>query len=86
VEHPIAREDCPASVVHPHRHADHDRPLGIAQPLGSRGVDVGVCERLLELRDRGPEEGRVPLERLLLDRDLVDLGHEGQSIYGALAA
>ena len=80
VEHAVAREDRPGPVVHPHRDTDHDGALGKAQPLGRGGVDVGMSERLLILRDRGAEEGRIPLERLLLDRDLVDLGHGAESI------
>ena len=80
VQDAVAREDGPAAVVHPHRDADHDRALGIAEALGGAGVDVGVRERLLELRHGGAEERRIPLERLLLDRDLVDPGHESESI------
>ena len=76
VQDAVAGEDAPRPVVHAHRDADHDRALGIAQALGGGSVHVGVRERLLELRDGGAEERRIPLERLLLERDLVDRGHE----------
>ena len=59
---------------------------GYAEALGGGRVHVGMRERLLELRDGGAKERRVPLERLLLDRDLVDPGHESESISGGLAA
>ena len=52
------------------------RALGVAQALGRGSVDIGVRERLLELRDGGAKERRIPLERLLFERDLVDRGHE----------
>ena len=49
---------------------------GIAQPLRGGSVYVGVGERLLELRDCRPEERRIPFQRLLFERDLVDRSHE----------
>ena len=50
--------------------------LGVAQALRRGSVDIGVRERLLELRDGGAKERRIPFERLLFERDLVDRGHE----------
>ena len=49
-------------------------------------VDVGVRERLLVLRNGRSEERRIPFEGLLLERNLVDPGHESESIWGALRA
>ena len=86
VQNAVAGEDDPAPVVQVDGDADHDRALGIAETLGGGSVHVGVRERLLELRNGGAEERRVPLERLLLDRDLVDPGHESESISGGLEA
>ena len=58
----VAGEDDAAAVVHPDRDGEHDRALGVAEPLGDGVGDVRVRQRLLELRDRRPEERRVPLE------------------------
>ena len=60
--HAVPGEDDATAVVHLDGDREHDRPLGVAQPLGDGGRDVGVRHRLLELRDRGPEERGVPLE------------------------
>ena len=46
------------------------------------GVDVGVRERLLVLRNGRSEERRIPFEGLLPERNLVDRRHE-VSLFGA---
>ena len=59
----VAGEDDAAAVVEPHRAADDERALRVAQPLGDVRVDVGVRDGLVELGDRRPVQRRVPLER-----------------------
>ncbi len=79
----VGREDAPRVVVHPHRDADHQRALGVAQTLGDPRIDLrSMGQRLLELGYGCPKERRIPLEGRLIDRYLVDLGH-GCSLFPA---
>ena len=48
---------------------------GTAESLRDEVRYVGVLERLLELAERRAVERRIPLERRLLDRRFVELGH-----------
>ena len=73
--HAVAREDRPAAVVELDRDADDERALRVAQPLGDELVDVGVRERLLELRERRSVERRLPLQIAVLGRNLLHFGH-----------
>ncbi len=66
----VGRERPDGAVVELDRQREDHRALGIAQPLGDPVRDVGLEERLLELRPRLPEERRVPLERGNGMRDL----------------
>ena len=71
------------SLVGPYKISPRDRhhygTLRIAEPLGDRLVHFRVRDRLLELRQRSPEEGRIPFEPGFLRRKLFDLGH-GRSL------
>ncbi len=79
----VGRKDSPRVVVHPHRDADHQSALWVAQTLGDPRIDLwSMGQRLLELGYGGAEERRVPLEGRLIDRYLVDLGH-GCSLFPA---
>ena len=58
----VPGEDDAPPVVHPHRDAEDDRALGVAEALGDPLGDVRDRQRLVELGDRHPVERRVPLE------------------------
>src|SRR5207253_1000292 len=75
----VAREDPPASVVEPNRHADDERALRIAEPLRDSVADGGVRKRLLELRDRLVEERRFPLQVPRIVRNVLHFGHRKES-------
>ena len=79
VLHAVAGEDDAAAVVEPDRAADDDRPLGMPQPLGDAGVDVGVRNRLVELGDRRAVERCVVLE-VGERRDVLGARHRGVSV------
>ena len=65
----VCRQHGDVPRVEMNRHGDDHGALRIAQPLGYGRRDVGVFERLLELRERRPPERGVPLEsRRFLDR------------------
>ena len=70
----VAGEDDAAAVVELDRDGEHDRALGVAEALGDRVGDVRVRPRQLELRDRGLEQRRVPLE-VRLCSGFFDLRH-----------
>ena len=74
VLHAVAGEDLDRAVVATERHRDHQRSLGIAQPLGHQLRDVCVRQRLLVLGARHQEERRVPFQRLLERRYLEGQG------------
>ena len=80
----VAGEDDAAAVVELDRHGEHDRALGVAQPLGDRVGDVGVRERELELGHRRPEERRVPLE-VGLCSGFLQLCHGGKCMHARSA-
>ena len=63
VLHAVAGEDLPPAVVAAERDAHDQGALGEAQALGHHRRDVGVRQRLLELRAGHEKERRVPLER-----------------------
>ena len=69
--HAVCREHGDVPRVEVDRHGDDHGALRIAQPLGYGRRDVGVLERLLELRERRPPERGVPLE----SRRFLDRGH-----------
>ena len=69
--HPVGGEDGHVAGVEMDRHGDDYGALGIAETLGHGGGDVRVLERLLVLRERGPPERGVPLER----RRFLDRSH-----------
>ena len=71
----VAGEDLPLLGVEPDRHADDQGPLGRPKPLRDSLAHVRVGQRLLELGERHAEERRVPLERVGLDRKVVDPRH-----------
>ena len=75
----VGREDLDVPFVPPDGHGHHHRPFGIAQPLGDRLVDVRVGNRLLELRQRGSEERRVPFQSAFVGHQLFDVSH-GRSL------
>ena len=75
----IAGEDDAPLVVHLDGHGEHDRALGVAQPLGDGLGDVGVRQGQLVLRDRGREERRVPLE-VRLCSGFLDPSHRGSVV------
>ena len=79
----IGGKDPPGVVVHPHGDTDHERALGVAQPLGDPRIDFrSVGQRLLELGYGSAKKRRIPLEGRLIDRYFVDLGH-GCSLFPA---
>ena len=70
----VAGVDLDRAVVAPEGHGDNDGAFGKVQALGDERRNVGVRERLLELRARHEEERRVPFEGPLRGRCL----HVGQ--------
>ena len=62
-------------------HATMIDALRVAQPLGDAGVDVRVRHGLVELRDRGAVERRVPLE-VGERRDVLGARHRAVSVTG----
>ena len=70
--HPIRREGAVRAVVHLDWHGHDQRALGRAQAVRDEVGDARVGERVVELRQRLPVEGRVPLES---EDGLCDLGH-----------
>ena len=76
---PVAREHDAPSVVELDRARHDDRALGMSEPLGDAVVDVGVRDRLVELRDRRPEERRVVLE-VLVRRHVLGARHGRMSV------
>ena len=60
---PVAGEDDPPPVVHPHGDADDERALGKPEALRDLGRNLCDFDGLLELRDRHAVERCVPLER-----------------------
>ena len=75
----IRRKDVDVPLVASNRDRHHYGTLRIAEPLGDRLVHFRVRDRLLELRQRSSEEGRIPFEPGFLRRKLFDLGH-GRSL------
>ena len=67
--HAVAGEAPELAGVEVDRDRDDCRALGKAEPFRDRRIGIRVRQRLLELRERLPIEGRIPLElRLEADR------------------
>ena len=73
--HTVGREDAEPPVVQPDRAADHERALRKPQPLRDVLLHAGTRQRLLELRERSPEERGIPFERRLGGRNVLHPGH-----------
>ena len=77
----VRREDGEPAIVHVDGHCDHEGALRKANALGDVLAHPGVRQRLLDLGQGLLEEGRVPLERGVLELDLLGPRH-GRSVDG----
>src|SRR5437763_173190 len=80
---PVGREDAELSGVEVDGDADDERALRVAQPFGHEVLDVGMRQRLLELRKRGAVERRLPLQLAAPGRNLLHLSHRTESSAGS---